>query len=59
MDERILSMFVDEFGKFQVPDALSPFYIVGLVFHDQERDVSTLVKALDADRFFKVSVEMP
>ena len=49
MDERILSVFVDESGKFQIPDALSPFYIVGLVFHDQGSDVSAPVKALDAD----------
>ena len=49
MDERMLSVFVDESGKFQIPDSLSPFYIVGLVFHDQGNDVSALVKALDAD----------
>ena len=49
MDERLLSVFVDESGKFQVPDALSPFYIVGLVFHNQKSDVSAHVEALDAD----------
>lgn len=49
MDGKTLSVFVDESGKFQIPDPLSPFYIVGLVFHDQGDDVSGLVNALDAD----------
>ena len=40
---------MDESGKFQVPDALSPFYIVGLVFHDQDESIDELVRKLDAD----------
>ena len=49
MKNRRLSIFVDESGKFQVPDALSPFYIVGLVFHDQDESIDELVRKLDAD----------
>ena len=49
MKNRRLSIFVDESGKFQVPDALSPFYIVGLVFHDQDESIDELVCKLDAD----------
>ena len=49
MKKRILSVFVDESGKFQYPDACSRFYIVGMVLHDQNRDVSELFGKLDAD----------
>lgn len=45
--EDILSVFVDESGIFQHPDADSRFYIVGMVFHDQRIDISPLVRQLD------------
>ena len=38
MQKKVLSVFVDESGKFQYPDSDSRFYIVGLVFHDQGFD---------------------
>ena len=43
--ERIktLSVFVDESGRFLHPDADSRFYIVGMVFHDQGKDISQAV----------------
>ena len=34
MSGETLSIFVDESGRFQYPDADSRFYILGLVFHD-------------------------
>jgi hypothetical protein len=49
MKNKILSVFVDESGRFQHPDAESRFYIVGFVFHDQNFSVTDLVNALDAD----------
>ena len=32
MDNKVLSVFVDESGKFQYPDLHSRFYIVGMIF---------------------------
>ena len=49
MDNKVLSVFVDESGKFQYPDLHSRFYIVGMIFHDQSFDVSGLIAKLDAD----------
>jgi len=49
MQKKILSVFVDESGRFQYPDSNSRFYIVGLVLHDQDFDVGNLVSRLDAD----------
>ena len=40
MTERTLSIFVDESGIFQYPDANSRFYILSLVLHDQSHDIS-------------------
>ena len=37
--DKILSVFVDESGMFKYPDPDSRFYIVGLVFHDQDVDM--------------------
>lgn len=42
-----LSIFVDESGRFQYPDELSRFYILGMVFHDQDCDISSLVADLE------------
>ena len=49
MAEKKISVFVDESGRFLHPDAVSRFYIVGLVFHDQRIDIDDLVRRLDAD----------
>ena len=40
---KILSVFVDESGRFQYPDKDSRFYIVGMVFHDQSAEISRAV----------------
>ena len=42
-----LSIFVDESGRFQYPDTASRFYILGMVFHDQSLDISSLVSELE------------
>ena len=42
----MLSIFVDESGRFQFPDADSRFYILGLVLHDQSQPVDSYVADL-------------
>ena len=42
-----LSIFVDESGRFQYLDNASRFYILGMVFHDQSLDISSLVADLE------------
>lgn len=49
MKKSVLSVFVDESGKFQYPDPYSRFYIVGMVFHDQDQDATELISKLDSD----------
>lgn len=44
---RTLSIFVDESGRFQHPDVDSRFYILGMVFHDQAQDISSVVADLE------------
>ena len=48
MDDTILSVFVDESGKFQHSDSTSRYYVVGMVFHRQSDSIAEAVKALDA-----------
>ena len=45
--QNTLSIFVDESGTFQYPDPDSRFYIVGMVFHDQDFDIHPLILHLD------------
>ena len=45
--DKILSVSVDESGMFKYPDPDSRFYIVGLVFHDQDVDITPLVRQMD------------
>lgn len=45
--ENILSVFIDESGDFGDYSKLSPFYMVGMVFHDQRVDISEDVAILD------------
>ena len=42
-----LSIFVDESGDFGEYDYRSPYYIISLVFHDQEIDISRDVFILE------------
>ena len=43
---KVLSIFVDESGRFQFPDTNSRFYILGLVLHDQSQPVDSYVADL-------------
>ena len=45
--KKVLSVFVDESGRFKYPDPESHYYIVGLVFHDQDVDITPLVRKMD------------
>lgn len=47
MANATLSIFVDESGRFQFPDADSPYYIVALVLHDQRIPIDGLIDELD------------
>lgn len=44
-----LSIFVDESGDFGEYDFHSPFYIISLVFHDQENDIFYEVEKLEQE----------
>lgn len=47
MEERTLSVFVDESGRFQCPDEMSRFYIIALVLHNQKFKIDNAVRRLD------------
>lgn len=45
--ERILSIFIDESGDFGDFSNHSPFYLVGMILHEQDRDIESFLKILD------------
>lgn len=47
MEKNVLSIFVDESGRFKYPDPDSRFYILSMVFHDQSVDVYPLIRQYD------------
>ena len=47
MENNVLSIFVDESGRFQYPDKDSRFYILSMVFHDQSVDVRPFIQTYD------------
>lgn len=44
-----ISIFVDESGDFGEYNHISPFYIVTMVFHDQEDDISDCLSSLEQE----------
>lgn len=44
-----LSIFVDESGDFGEYSHHSPYYIVTMLFHDQDKDIKPLVQKLDSE----------
>ena len=48
MQERILSIFIDESGDFGPYEPHSPYYQVAMVLHDQSVDITDAVDAMDA-----------
>lgn len=46
-EQKILSIFIDELGDFGEYQAISPYYIVAIVLHDQSVDISSDIVKLD------------
>ncbi len=44
-----LSIFVDESGDFGEYSPHSPYYIVTMVIHDQEKDIAPQIQKLDEE----------
>lgn len=44
-----LSIFIDESGDFGEYDHRSPYYIITMVFHDQNNDISTAISTLNQE----------
>ena len=44
MQEKILSVFVDESGDFGSYESHTPYYLVSLVLHNQDVDISEDIK---------------
>ena len=51
-----LSIFIDESGDFGEYDYRSPYYLISMVFHDQEKDISNDLISLD-ERFRYMGLE--
>lgn len=56
MQEKTLSIFVDESGVLQQSDDSSRFYVLTLVFHDQSKPILDLEKEL-VDRVRRMGIE--
>lgn len=48
MSENILSIFIDESGDFGPYEHHSPYYIVSIVLHEQSKDISEQISALES-----------
>ena len=47
MSEKILSVFIDEFGDFGPYEAHSPYYLVAMVLHNQNIDISNNISSFE------------
>lgn len=48
MSENILSVFIDESGDFGPYEHHAPYYIVSMILHEQSKDISENIVALDS-----------
>lgn len=48
MSEKILSIFIDESGDFGPYEAHAPYYLVSMILHDQNTDITENIKLFDA-----------
>lgn len=48
MSEKILSVFIDESGDFGPYETHSPYYLVTMILHDQNTDISENIKIFDS-----------
>lgn len=53
---RELSVFIDESGDFGEYDYHSPFYIITMVFHDQDEDIKPAVEKLNRELSYLVLI---
>lgn len=44
-----LSIFIDESGDFGEYNRLSPYYVVSMVFHDQENSIRDSLESLEQE----------
>lgn len=51
MEDRVLSIFVDESGDFGEYDYHSPYYIISMIFHDQSHSIKEQLSKLDEELF--------
>lgn len=47
MSEKVLSVFIDESGDFGAFERHSPYYLVSMVLHDQDIDISEQISGLE------------
>ena len=45
--EKTLSVFIDESGDFGAYDLHAPYYVVAMILHDQEVDISSEIEAME------------
>ena len=48
MAEKGLSVFIDESGVFGPYESHAPYYLVAMVLHDQNIDITENIKVFDA-----------
>lgn len=48
MSDKILSVFIDESGDFGPYEIHSPYYLVSLILHNQNTDISENIKVFDS-----------
>lgn len=48
MSEKILSVFIDESGDFGPFEAHSPYYLVSMILHNQNTDITENIKSFDS-----------
>ena len=54
-----LSIFIDESGDFGEFNKKSPFYIVTMVFHDQDNDLTTCLDSLEQELTYAIACPPP
>ena len=56
MSEKVLSVFIDESGDFGAYEHHAPFYLVAMVLHNQDVDISADIAGMD-DRMRNLGYE--
>ena len=48
MSEKVLSVFIDESGDFGPYEAHSPYYLISMILHNQNTDISENIKSFNS-----------